>query len=340
MSKKILISGYYGFENFGDEAILKVLVENLKKTGYSLTVISNNPNHTASKRNVQCVHTFDIVNIIKTIKNTDVLISGGGSLLQDVTSLKSLLYYLFIIFTALFFKKKIIIFAQGIGPINNFFGKFLTQIALKKCTYITVRDIKSLELLNSWQINADLVSDPVWNIKKTNIGNKKNIIGIQLRSWNTLSDVYLNKLATSINSNFSDFDIRIYSLQDCLDYDICKTFQQILLNINPNLNTKLLKAMSVDDTIESFSNLQYLIAMRYHACLLSIKYGIPTIALSYDKKVENIAKEFDLPCSFLQENENIDELINKLKTINQEKLINNSEKHLFDFSKIFEKIGE
>ena len=69
---------------------------------------------------------------INTIKNSDVLISGGGSLLQDSTSLKSLFYYLFVIFLAEHYKKKVIIFAQGIGPIKNPAGRFFTKKLLKK----------------------------------------------------------------------------------------------------------------------------------------------------------------------------------------------------------------
>ena len=101
--KKAVISGYYGFDNFGDEAILNVLVSNLKKNEIEVCVISKNPQKTSKKLDIKSVYTFSILSILKSIKSSDVLISGGGSLLQDVTSLKSLFYYLFIIFIALFF---------------------------------------------------------------------------------------------------------------------------------------------------------------------------------------------------------------------------------------------
>lgn len=101
--KHIAVSGYYGFENFGDEAILSVLVKELKQQGYYVTVFSKSPEKTGLKLGVNSVYTFDLKKLLKTLKESDVLISGGGSLLQDATSLKSLLYYLFVICSAQIF---------------------------------------------------------------------------------------------------------------------------------------------------------------------------------------------------------------------------------------------
>ena len=95
---KVVLSGYYGFDNFGDEAILQVLVDNLKAINAEITVISKNPSKTSSIHDVKTVFMFNILGIIAAINRSDVVISGGGSLLQDVTSVRSLMYYLFVIF--------------------------------------------------------------------------------------------------------------------------------------------------------------------------------------------------------------------------------------------------
>ena len=105
---KYVISGYIGFDNFGDEAIAKVLTDYLKElNAEKITYISSNPKKTAELYGIDSVGTLKF---IPEIKNCDVLISGGGSLLQDVTSLKSLIYYLAVIVTALVFNKKVVIF--------------------------------------------------------------------------------------------------------------------------------------------------------------------------------------------------------------------------------------
>ncbi len=336
-SKIIAISGYYGFENFGDEAILKVLTSELKNQGHSLTVFSKSPIVTSAKLGVNSIYTFDIPKLIGFIKNADVLISGGGSLLQDATSIKSLLYYLFVIAVALFYKKDVIIFAQGIGPLKNFIGRLLTKMLLKRCKYITVRDEKSLFLLRGWKLNPELVSDPVWNIDiKESVSMKR--IGIQLRSWKGLSQKYLMALAREVATSFADFEIYIYSFQEALDLSLCNHFEAQLKLVNPNLKTKVLNNLTIDETIQSFANIDYLIGMRYHACLLALKYGIPTLALSYDIKVDKIAQRFGLPCSHLDASENISDLIAEMKSLNRTELRNKAASCRFDFSNVIKAI--
>lgn len=337
MQKKVVVSGYYGFENFGDEAILCVLTQELKKNDISVTVISKSPEVTSKKLNVDSIYTFSIKNIIKTLKNSDVLISGGGSLLQDVTSMKSLFYYLFVIAIAIFYKKDVIIFAQGIGPIKNKIGQLFTKCLLKKCKYITVRDKKSLALLNSWGVCSDLVSDPVWNFSLQPF-KPQNKVGIQLRSWSTLPDKFLQKLASVVAQKFFDKEIVIYSFQDALDLDVCKKFQAYLSEQNPNIKLILHSAMSIDETVKSFSELDCLIAMRYHACLLSLKYGIPTLALSYDEKVEKIADRFSLPCSFLNVDEDLSDLIEKMMKLNPNVITEKANECRFSFENIIKYI--
>ena len=162
---RAVISGYYGFKNFGDELILSVLIEHLKSVNVESVVLSSDIQFTKENNKVKAVDRFNIKNIVEEIKNSDVLISGGGSLLQDVTSFKSLVYYAFIIALGILFNKKVIIFAQGIGPLNNGLARFIVRKILKFCSYVSVRDEKSLELLKNWKIKVDLVCDPVYSLK-------------------------------------------------------------------------------------------------------------------------------------------------------------------------------
>ena len=75
--KKVLISGYYGFGNFGDEMILKLLLEKLKDC--DVTVLTNDPRKTFDTYGVHSVYTFSLEHVLKEIAYCDVLISGGGS---------------------------------------------------------------------------------------------------------------------------------------------------------------------------------------------------------------------------------------------------------------------
>lgn len=295
MTKKICISGYYGFDNFGDETILNVLTENLKQFSCNpeITVFSKNPEKTSLLLNVKSINSFDLFKVIKSILSCDCLISGGGSLLQDVTSIKSLIYYIFIIFIAQLFKKKVIIFAQGIGPVNNKILLILTRFILKKADYITVRDKESYNLLSRWNIQCDILSDPVWNISAKNI-EKTNKIGIQLRKFKSLDDSFLNELSLCINKFFSKKEICILSLQNKMDLDVCNALKDKLTKINPDIKVQVIENTSNAKVISDIASYSEIIAMRYHACLIAIKNGVKLLPLSYDIKVVQLAEEFNI----------------------------------------------
>ena len=300
--KRCVISGYYGFKNFGDEAILSVLVKKLQNDSHTVTIISFDPEYTKSKfKHVLSIKTFDFKNIIAAIFKSQVLISGGGSLLQDVTSKKSLLYYLSIIFLALILRKQVIIFAQGIGPINSRIGEFFTKILLQNCTYISVRDKKSHDLMQKWGINSDLLCDPIFSVNVPD-NSKNKTVAIQLRDFKGMSNDFLDRLADSVSKNFSDYNVEIYSFQDSIDLEICKTFEQNLNMLNPDIKTTVLAGMSNSEIIESLSKSEYLISMRFHAIIIGLLAGVKTLGINYDVKVEKLAKEFNLPLIDLKNN--------------------------------------
>ena len=330
MSKKVVISGYYGADNFGDEAILETLVKRLKNFGTDITVLSSNPEKTKKNYNVNAVKKFDLRKVINAISKSDVLISGGGSLLQDATSLKSLLYYLFVIFIAQFLKKDVIIFAQGIGPISSKIGEFFTKKLLKKCRWVSVRDEKSLFLLRGWGIKTELVCDPLYDLELTGSRTEKRV-GVQLRSFKTLSEKLLITLANRIAIDFSDKEIEIYSFQDSEDLEVCKHFESLLLSVNPNLKTNVISGKTPKQIISLIADLEYMIAMRFHAILIALRYGIKTLAINYDYKVENIANEAKIPALSMNVTENYGYMFNRLKNLDHRALLDWVNKKKFDW---------
>ena len=286
---KYLVSGYIGFDNFGDEAIASVLVSNLKKNGAEkITVLSSNPKKTARLYDVDSEY---FLKFFKPILEADVLISGGGSLLQDLTSLKSLIYYLTVIVIALVFNKKVIIFAQGFTPFRTKLGKIFTSFVLKYCDKIYVRDTKSLELLKSIKIDSELISDPVFGIET--LPKEHKGVGVQLRNFPTITEEFLNSLVDRILENFKDEEIKLLSLQDSLDLEILNNFSKKLKQ--KGIKSKIYKNNSITETIENISNLEYLIGMRFHANLVAVKAGVKVLGINYDIKVENLAKSIGFP---------------------------------------------
>ena len=339
--KKILISGYYGFDNFGDDAILHVIVSELKKhlVNPKITVISNNPIKTRKIYAVDSIHRFNSREIIKKMRAYDVFISGGGSLLQNATSSRSLLYYLGLIFLAKYFNQKTRIFAQGIGPIKTIMARLLTGFVLNNVDLITVRDRESQSFLKKLGVSSVLGTDPAWSLEISTeeklLQSDKINIGLQLREWKTLTDKNINVIANIISKKFNDEKncINLISLQDSHDLEIMQKFKDILLKKNLKSELRIFSGLTVDQSINLIGNLDYLIGMRFHACLISANFNVPTLALSYDPKVTSLALESKMPFININSiNKNKDNFILKL-----DELISNHEKIRQDLKEFSDK---
>ena len=168
---KILISGYYGFNNIGDESILRTVIDNLREKlpDVDITVLSQNPGLTAEKYGVKAAWRMGRRDIFRSVRGCDLLLSGGGSLLQDATSRKSILYYLAILALAQLLGKRTFIYSQGIGPITGRVNCRLTALVLRRTDGIVVRDEGSRDLLRKIGVPEDLIhvtADPVIRVKK------------------------------------------------------------------------------------------------------------------------------------------------------------------------------
>ena len=334
MSKKVVISGYYGFDNFGDDAILFVLCQKLKNIGAEITVLSANPEKTSKEFGVNSIKNFDIKKVVKKIIDSDMLISGGGSLLQDITSFKSLLYYSFVIFTALLLKKDVIIFAQGIGPLNKKFSQILVRFLLKHARFVSVRDERSLSLMKQWSIDAKLVYDPVFSLKIPSVP-KNFVLGIQLRDFITMNDAFLDSLAENVLKYFPNRKIELFIFQKKLDEQVSKRFMEFLKSKNPNVDVELIYYTNKDKIFKRIAQLDYMIAMRFHAVIASLMAGIKTSAINYDIKVEKLAQEASIPLISMKSHRNDYKKIFTLqKSLNSAKLSDLSISKQFDWSDI------
>lgn len=327
MAKKVALSGYYGFDNFGDETILQVLCQNLCGK-YDVTVFSKNPQKTAKRYGIKSVQSFSALDVLWTLSKTDILISGGGSLLQDSTSTKSLVYYLSVLFLAQIFKKKTIIFAQGIGPIKNKFLQKITQNILQKCDFITVRDEKSLFLLRGWGLAPVLVADPVWGVE-VSAQNNGSSIGVQLRQWANLSDEFLIKLAAKIVEHFPTKKILLFSFQNSIDLPVCEKFKTFLIECNPLADVRIVQNDSLSQLVNEIQSCEILFAMRFHAILLALKSKVTTVALNYDIKVQTLAQEVNIPVVDLNDNKKLESVFEELENIGQVKIEKNFNFNIF-----------
>lgn len=298
----IVISGYYGFNNAGDEAILLSMLKSMRDflPKAESVVLSGNPRNTEVAYDVKSVHRFDLFGIIRAIKHCDIFVSGGGSLLQDVTSKRSLFYYLGLIFLAKILNKPVMLYAQGVGPINNSFMRWLTGKVLAKVNFITVRDKESYEFLQSLGLSpekmcvtADVVfmlpqptlSDGKILMSRSGLNSNTEVVGVAVRSWE--NDKYLGALVDALDV-LADQGNQIYIIpfQYPTDVAVAKKLQKALRHPSKILD----RVCSTEEMLSVIGNLSLLIGMRLHSLIFASVMKIPFVALEYDPKVESYVK--------------------------------------------------
>lgn len=308
--KKIVISGYYGFDNIGDEAVLYAILSQLRDTipEVSITVLSNNPEKTKLMYEVKAVNRWQIKEVSQAIKESDLLISGGGSLLQDVTSGKTIPYYLAIVKLAQWYKKKVVFYSQGIGPINHSYNKWLIKNVVNKADAIFVRDNHSKEVLEELGIRkpVKVTADPVLGIKpnedvykyvKDLLGEKK-AVGVYIRPWENEQEL-LNSLEKAlqyvIREGYKVYLIPMYYLQD----------REIAHKLKDRLGENAVvidKMLTIDEVVSYTACFEFIIGMRLHSLIMAAAAKVPMIGLSYDPKVKDFMKDMEIPyCTEVQQ---------------------------------------
>lgn len=143
----ICLCGYYGFGNTGDDSLLAESIKKSRRMGYSnITALTHTPKKNRYEFGVVCKNRYSPVSVIKAIKNSRILVFGGGTLLQEGTSLRSLLYYCFICLLAERYSTRLFLWGNGIGQIHSVIGKRMTSKALKYAHQVGLRDGVSVRM--------------------------------------------------------------------------------------------------------------------------------------------------------------------------------------------------
>jgi len=155
---RVLVSGYYGFGNLGDEALLTVLIEVLQDrfglSGDAICVLSATPTDTSQRHGIGTIPRTSLWAFRRELTRSDLFISGGGGLIQDETSRRSAGYYLGLLHWAQR-HMPVVIMGQGLGPLNSGLTQRWAYRTLPNARAALVRDEASVRLLRRWDMPAD-----------------------------------------------------------------------------------------------------------------------------------------------------------------------------------------
>jgi len=297
--KKVLLFGYYGYQNTGDEAILQTVIQQLRSAlpDISLTVLTYKSEETEQKYGVKAVSRNRFIELIRGIKACDVVVSGGGSILQDVTSSRSLLYYLALIWLAKKMGKRVMFYGNGLGPITRFFNRHLAKHVLNQVDVITLRDFQSKEALHALGVKkaVDVTADIAFAMKplEASVGKEiltaqglhpeKRVIGISVRPWHG-KERYKKVLAkTADHLQQLNYQVLFIPMQYPHDYHLSKEICALM----KRPGVVLAHQYSPQEILTLIGQLDLLIGMRLHALIFSAIAGVPMVGLEYENKVKS-----------------------------------------------------
>lgn len=315
--KKIFICGYYGFDNLGDEAILKALVEGIRRkaSDVEITVLSASRHKTEEEYGVQAISRNDYRALMHAMKTQDLILFGGGSLLQDVTSSRSILYYLGLMFLGKLHRKPVYMVAQGIGPIRRRPFRMITRSMFHAARYISVRDRISLKELESMGISKErtvLTTDPVWALpveerQLRSDGDKPEVL-LSLRPWGDPAAME-SKWIKLVNALQSEMQAEVGLLSFHLGQD-APLARQIAEKTGCSLIPYTADASVVLNRIKSAD---LLIGVRLHSLIFSALVGTPMIGISYDPKVDAFVEAMEAGPVYKVEDFSVPEVVEMAK---------------------------
>jgi polysaccharide pyruvyl transferase CsaB len=292
---KAVLCGYYGKGNAGDEALLVSLLQMLPPEVEPI-VLSGNPQETQKLYNVASCDRTSTFAILQAFKQSEIFIWGGGSLMQDSTSLASPIYYAGLMALAQKQGLKTIAWAQGIGPLNKSFTRWMTKEVLSGCTAISVRDGASAKLLQNWQLSPLIAPDPVWALQSSPVEDLANLpapkIAVILRPHPQLTKQRLRNITIALQQfqQATQAFIVLVPFQSDRDMAIAETLAEQLPK-----TSKIISLQNPRQLKGLFQDVEMVIGMRLHGLIMAAAEACKCFALSYDPKVSQLMLELNLP---------------------------------------------
>ena len=309
---KIVISGYYGFDNTGDEAVLLSIIHCLRtlKPNVRITVLSDKPEQTKATYGVNAVNRWSPFAVGFALLFCRLFISGGGSLIQDVTSTQSAEYYLMMIRLGNILAKKTLVYGQGIGPLRDEKIRAKTAKVLARCDMITVRDVQSAQLLKDLGVEktVSVASDPVMALSYEDI-NKDEIkdilldIGILNASGRKHKPLLLTSIRCWGDNRHLASVAALLDVQARNGWDVLLAPAQFPADMEAidkisNLMSERLYCLGTSLTARQFLALTLyadkVFSMRLHGLVFAMAMGTPMIGISYDPKVDAFMEQAGL----------------------------------------------
>ncbi len=303
IAKRVLLCGYYGEHNLGDDSLLQVALGQLP-AGVIPTVTAYDEREVHERFGVATVPRRSLRQVLDALKGMDALVLGGGSLLQDSTSFRSLLYYGALITAAKLQGKQVLLWGQGLGPLRRRRSRLLVRTLLPFATAMSWRDQASASLAAEWGLEGLVAPDPVWALAPQQWRGKQGPLVVCFRPTNHLDAQAWAPYLAALSSLAEEENREVMWLAFHGEQDR-GLLAQLLSDglLSPELERRSREVIPAHprEAMAVFASAGLVLAMRLHGLILATLSGSPTVALSYDPKVAAAAKAIGCPCQCLDQ---------------------------------------
>lgn len=300
---EIVIHGYYGAGNFGDDLILLSMLKSLliRRPELKITVFSRNIYPIPGSSSCKVIPRFNKQEILEATGKADLVIAGGGGLLQDYSGFdlgdhfgerkKGINYYSLPLEIAYLQDTPTMLYAVGAGPFFRLNTCRYLKTLLPMINTVTVRDPSSAEVLQEIHpCSPEVTADPVVNLPLAN--NKEQFepkkAGICLRNWFFAPDEkqkFISRIAAA-----ADFLIENYGYRIILfPFNKSRTDRAVLEAVQKQIDNREQAELKLPEkpgaALEVIRELDFLLGMRLHSLITATTAGIPVFGLDYDRKI-------------------------------------------------------
>jgi polysaccharide pyruvyl transferase CsaB len=294
------ICGYYGYGNTGDDTLLERAVLRIKKSckGYGICVLTHSAKRSRYRFGVVCYNRYNFFSVIRAVYRSRVLVFGGGTLFQDRTSLRSMLYYSGVACLGLLFRKRVELWGNGLSEPKYPLSRLLLCLILKRSAYVGVRDKPSFLISKRYGAqNVDLEGDLALTIKKDKCHSSPNtyeiikgisryaVFSLSARTNDTQYNRFKKRAREAMDKGISVVTVAMYPKQD----------RKISKRFSKEVGGRYAEGLSASELVFILRNAEFCLSARLHLLIFARVAEIPFEAVGNDPKLVAFCKENGTP---------------------------------------------
>lgn len=309
---KVVVCGWYGASNIGDELLLGAVCAWVGEMGGELTIVSLNPEYTAKVYAATAVDFHNLGEIARALAESNLFVMGGGGIFQDHNAFNiealydpvaaDIAQYARPFYMARQFGVRTLILAHGVGPLSSYQSRQIVRDVFTLADAVSLRDAQSAALLKSIGVERDIpvAADPGW-FAATQVlpreqavttsrpeGSKKRLALIIREWWKDAG--WEDKLIEAVNRQLPDgWCCQWFAFQNALDDSRSgsdKPFlEHLAMSLDPRIESEIVICSDVAQTVADINCCDAVVSMRLHGSILSLTLDKPCVFLEYDDKM-------------------------------------------------------